>query len=143
MILNCSDDLLAYTYEALRLVSHYPFCVNKVEEQFTKLKNCGNDPSCVESIMCQEVRQQYCTAEWRVLELNESEGLIDCTNYGETAPLNCSNQFGLTNNGSICLPLCSEIYTTYYKPCNMYLCSYIEEYSSYTNYSHAMMWLYS
>ena len=107
MILNCSDDLV-YTYEALRLVSRYPFCVNKVEEQFTKLQNCSNDSGCVESVMCQEIRQQYCTAEWRVLELNESEGLIDCINYGETAPLNCSDQFGLTKNGSVCLPLCAE-----------------------------------
>jgi len=58
--------------------------------------------------MCEEVRQQYCTAEWRMLELNKSEGLINCSDYGETAPLNCSDQFGLANNGSVCLPLCKE-----------------------------------
>ena len=41
-----------------------------------------------------------------MLELNNSKGLINCSDYGETAPLNCSNQFGLTYNGSACLPLC-------------------------------------
>ena len=40
------------------------------------------------AIMCQEVRQQYCTAEWRVLELDEFEGLIDCADYRR----NCSTQ---------------------------------------------------
>ena len=47
----------------------------------------------------------HCRRE-RVLELNESEELIDCNDYGETVPLNCSDQFGLDNNGSICRPLC-------------------------------------
>ena len=58
--------------------------------------------------MCQKVRQQYCTAEWRLLELNGtvSEGLIDCE--GETASINCSKQFGLINNGSKCSPLCTK-----------------------------------
>ena len=58
--------------------------------------------------MCQEVRQKYCTFEWRILELNESENLINCTGYGKTAPLECSNRFGLAQNGSVCLPLCKE-----------------------------------
>ena len=45
-------------------------------------------------------------------------GLIDCEEYEETAPLNCGDQFDLTNDGSVCLPLCaefsqySEAYTT-------------------------------
>ena len=58
--------------------------------------------------MCQKVRQHYCTAEWRLLELNStlSDGLIDCD--GETASINCSKQFGLVNNGSLCLPLCTK-----------------------------------
>ena len=58
--------------------------------------------------MCREIRQQYCTAEWRILELNGSEELINCTDYGETAPLNCSDPFGLANNGLVCLPLCDK-----------------------------------
>ena len=107
MILNCSDDLV-YTYEALRLAELFPFCTNEFEKLFAELQNCSNDSACVESIMCQKVRQQHCTAEWRVLELNEPEGLIDCTDYGETALLNCSDQFDLANNGSVCLPLCGE-----------------------------------
>jgi len=58
--------------------------------------------------MCQEVRQDYCTSEWRKLELDGSDVLIDCDEYGETATLNCSDQFGLDENGSICLPLCEK-----------------------------------
>ena len=104
MILNCSDDLV-YTYEALKIASRFPFCVNKVTQRFTELQNHSND---LAYIMCQEIRQDYCTREWRELELNESEGLIDCTDYGETAPLNCSDQFGLAYNGSVCQPLCEN-----------------------------------
>jgi len=71
------------------------------------LHNCDNI-SYVNNIMCQEVRQDYCTSEWRKLELNGSEELIDCDKYGETATLNCSDQFGLDENDSICLPLCAK-----------------------------------
>ena len=72
--------------------------------------------------MCQEVRQEYCTAEWRLLELNESERLIDCSDYGETALLNCSDQFDLDNNGSTCRLLCekfsqfSKTFTSFFPP---------------------------
>ena len=38
--------------------------------------------------------------------LNRSR--IDCDEYGETATLNCSDQFGLDENGSICSPLCKD-----------------------------------
>ena len=58
--------------------------------------------------MCQDVRQEYCTAEWRILELQGSEGLIDCDVYGETARLTCSDQFGVDDSGVACLPLCKE-----------------------------------
>ena len=121
MMLDCSDDLL-YTYEALRLASRFPFCINKVIKQFTELQNRSDDLAYMKSILCQEIRQEYCTAEWRVLELNESEGLINCTEYGETAPLNCSDQFGLGNNGSLCRLLCkkfsqfSEAFTDFLPP---------------------------
>ena len=82
------------------------------------LMECSNE-SYVKDIVCQQVRQEYCTAEWRMLEVNDqTDGLIDCEEYEETVPLNCGDQFGLANNGSICLPLCeefsqySEAYTT-------------------------------
>ena len=58
--------------------------------------------------MCQEVRQEHCTAEWRRSESNRNFSLIDCDEYGETATLNCSDQFGLDDYGSICSPLCKE-----------------------------------
>ena len=111
-----------YTYEALRLASetNYPFCINEVKNRVPELQNCNDDTVCMKNIICQDIRQVYCTAEWRMLELNKSEGLIDCSDYGETAPVNCSNQFGLTNNGSACLPLCkvfsqfSESFTAFF-----------------------------
>ena len=82
------------------------------------LMECSNE-SYVKDIVCQQVRQEYCTAEWRMLEVhNQTDGLIDCEEYEETVPLNCSDQFDLANDGSLCLPLCgefsqfSETYTT-------------------------------
>lgn len=118
MIFNCSDDLV-YTYEALSLVSRYPFCTDKLKEQFSKNQSCGGDTDCVNKIVCEEARQKYCTAEWRALELkNETKGLIDCTEYNETASLECDDQFGLTKNGATCVPLCvkfsqfNKAYTT-------------------------------
>ena len=113
---------LLYTYEALRTISlpsSQQYCTERVEKLFCDaLMECSNE-SYVKDIVCQQVRQEYCTAEWRMLEVhNQTDGLIDCAGYEETAPLNCGNQFGLANNGSICLPLCgvfsqfSEAYTT-------------------------------
>ena len=104
---NCSEEHID-TIEALRSVAVFPFCIDQVKKQFPKFQNCSDDLECVESIMCQEIRQEYCTSEWRVLELNQSEGLIDCSDYGETVPINCSDQFGLANNDSVCQPLCEE-----------------------------------
>ena len=106
MILNCSDDLV-YTYEA---TSNFSFCITK---RFSEL---SNDSVHLKSIMCREIRQDHCTAERRAaLELNGSEELIDCTDYGETAPLNCSDSFGLDCNDSVCLPLCEE-FSQFSKP---------------------------
>ena len=99
----CPDELV-HTYEAL---SQFPFCNIEAKKLLSRLQNCTND-SCVKDIMCQEVRQEYCTYEWRILELNESEELIDCTDYGKTAPLTCSSQFSLVKNDSACLPLCKR-----------------------------------
>ena len=109
MTLVCSDDLI-YTYEALSMLSEntFPFCIDEAKDTFPEIQNCNDNTACIKSIICQDIRQEYCTAEWRMLELNKSEGLIDCSDYGETAPLNCSSQFGLANNGSVCLPLCKE-----------------------------------
>ena len=118
---DCVDQIL-YTYEALRTInlpSSQQYCSERVETLFCNaLMECSNE-SYMKDIVCQQVRQEYCTAEWRMLEVhNQTDGLIDCEEYEETAPLNCSDQFGLANDGSICLPLCgefsqySEVYTT-------------------------------
>ena len=109
--LDCVDQIL-YTYEALRAInlpSSQQYCSQKVETLFhDALMECSNE-SYVRDILCQQVRQEYCTAEWRMLEVhNQTDGLIDCEEYEETAPLNCSDQFDVTNDGSACLPLCEE-----------------------------------
>ena len=108
---DCVDQIL-YTYKALRIInlpSSQQYCSERVETLFCDaLMECSNE-SYVKNIVCQQVRQEYCTAEWRMLEVhNQTDGLIDCEEYGETASLNCSDQFGLANDGSVCLPLCGE-----------------------------------
>ena len=118
---GCVEQILG-TYEALRTVnlpSSQLYCTERVEMLFCDaLMECSNE-SHVKDIVCQQVRQEYCTAEWRMLEVhNQIDQLIDCEEYEETAPLNCGDQFGLINDGSVCLPLCeefsqySETYTT-------------------------------
>ena len=118
---DCVDQIL-YTYEALRTISlpsSQQYCSERVETLFCDaLMECSNE-SYVKDIVCQQVRQEYCTAEWRMLEVhNQTDGLIDCEEYEETAPLNCSDRFDHANDGSVCLPLCgefsqySEAYTT-------------------------------
>ena len=113
---------ILYTYEALRTInlpSSQQYCSERVETLFCDaLMECSNE-SYVKDIVCQQVRQEYCTAEWRMLEVhNQTDGLIDCEEYEETAPLNCSDQFGLADDGTVCLLLCeefsqySEAYTT-------------------------------
>ena len=100
-----------YTFEALRrinLPSSQQYCTERVKTLYCEaLMKCSNE-SYVEDIVCQQVRQEYCTAEWRMLEANQTDGLIDCEEYEDTAPLNCGDQFGLAYNGSVCLPLCEE-----------------------------------
>ena len=108
---NFTDQIL-YTYEALRTInlpSSQQYCSERVETLFCDaLMECSNE-SYVKDIVCQQVRQEYCTAEWRMLEVhNQTDGIINCEEYEETAPLNCSDQFGLANDGSVCLPLCGE-----------------------------------
>ena len=108
---DCVDQIL-YTYEALRTInlpSSQQYCSERVETLFCDtLMKCSNE-SYVKNIVCHQVRQEYCTAEWRMLEVhNQTDGLIDCEEYEETAPLNCSDQFDLANHESVCLPLCGE-----------------------------------
>ena len=120
---NCMEQILC-TYEALRTInlpSSQQYCSERVEMLFCDaLMECSNE-SYVKDIVCQQVRQEYCTAEWRMLEVNnQTDGLIDCEEYDETASLNCGDQFGLTSDESVCLLLCeefsqySEAYTTLY-----------------------------
>ena len=123
---DCVDQIL-YTYEALRAInlpSSQQYCSERVETLFCDaLMECSNE-SYVKDIVCQQVRQEYCTAEWRMLEVqNQTDWLIDCEEYEETAPLNCSDQFDLANDGSICLPLCrefSQFPETYTTPRNIF-----------------------
>ena len=118
---DCVDQIV-YTYEALRTInlpSSQQYCSERVETLFCDaLMECSNE-SYVKDIVCQQVRQEYCTAEWRMLEVhNQTDGLTDCEEYEETAPLDCDDQFDLANDESVCLPLCgefsqySEAYTT-------------------------------
>ena len=114
--LACGDQIL-YTYEALRTInlpSSQQYCSERVETLFCDASMECNNESYVKDKVCQQVRQEYCTAEWRMLEVNQTDGLIVCEEYEETAPLNCSDQFDLANNGSVCLPLCEEFSTLPY-----------------------------
>ena len=109
---NCTDDVI-HTYESLQWASNYtnPFCINSTYQSFCKaLNHCssGQDVHARE-LLCTQVRQNNCSAEWRILEVNNrSEELIDCQGFGETSQPNCADQFDLANNNSICLPLCKE-----------------------------------
>ena len=109
--LVCTNQIL-HTFEALRTInlpSSQQYCSERVERLFCNASMDCNNELYVKDIVCQQVRQDYCTAEWRMLEVNnQTDGLIVCEEYEETAPLNCSDQFGLADNGSVCLPLCEE-----------------------------------
>ena len=93
-----------------------PYCLAVAHSRFNvfckalTLCSIGNDLH-AKAALCQGVRQKVCTAEWRILEFNNrSEELIDCPMaiFGETGYPNCTEQFDLANNGSVCLPLCKE-----------------------------------
>ena len=87
------------------------FCVNTTYHLF-----CAAFPHCrigqdvvARNILCTIARQKHCAAEWRILEVNNrSEELIDCQGFGKTNPPNCTKQFHLADNNSVCLPLCEE-----------------------------------
>ena len=111
---TCTKHVM-FTYKALRSASKKTslFCLNQTQELFCDaLKNCSDESyDDIKDLMCQDVRQKYCTAEWRGSEgsrKKQRKQLIDCNEYGETSMLNCSDQFGLNEDGSLCLPLCNE-----------------------------------
>ena len=110
---DCSKDVI-YTYESLTMASNFKneFCTNATIYQLfcQALKHCnsGQDAEATE-LLCTQVKQNFCTVEWRILEVNNrSERLIDCQGFGETSQPNCSEQFALADNNSVCLPLCEE-----------------------------------
>ena len=87
-----------------------PFCTKTYPLFCKALELCaiGQDLT-VRGLLCTKVRQEFCTAEWRILEVNNrSEGLINCQAFGETAQPNCTEQFKLADSDSVCLPLCKE-----------------------------------
>ena len=108
----CTEDVI-YTYESLKVASELtnPYCTTTTYLVFcAALGFCsiGND-TVARSILCTEVRQNYCTAEWRIMEVNNrSEYLIDCYGFVETGKPNCIEQFDLADGDSVCLPLCKE-----------------------------------
>ena len=113
---SCTEDVI-YTFESLRAASVLtnPYCLEvahghlNVFCQALNICNNGIDLFHVKVALCQGVRQKICTAEWSILEFNNrSEELIDCSMFGETYYPNCTEQFDLANNGSVCLPLCRE-----------------------------------
>ena len=64
---------------------------------------------------CEQVRDNDCPIEWRVLENFFGVPIPSCESFSENGtltfseapPLNCSDQFDVFC-GSLCLPLCSE-----------------------------------
>lgn len=101
-----------YTYEALGLATQFtfPYCTFNSMDLFCKaLDQCDSDGFYMKELICQQARQEYCAAEWRILEVNnQTENLVDCDEFGETVALNCTEQFDLANGDSVCLPLCKE-----------------------------------
>ena len=107
---SCTRDVIN-TYETLRKVSEstFLFCIQETQDLFCDALSKCDDLALVGEIVCREIRQTYCTSEWRILEVsNKTEGIFDCDDYGETIQLNCSDQFDLDNDDSVCLPLCES-----------------------------------
>ena len=109
---SCTEDVI-YTYQSLKVASEFtnPFCTRKTYLMFCAaltLCSIGNDTD-ARGLLCTEVRQKHCTAEWRIMEVsNRSEYLIDCNGFGETGKPTCVEQFDLADGDSVCLPLCKE-----------------------------------
>ena len=108
---TCTDDV-THTFESLKGASNYTneFCLNHTHLFCEALKHCSSGQVAdARELLCTQVRQNICTAEWRILEVNGwSEELIDCQKFGETSRPNCTKQFDLANDNSVCLPLCKE-----------------------------------
>ena len=106
---NCTRDL-TILYNSFGLTGQFEdsFCISRTQHLFCQaLNNCGNQ-SYVDELVCQDMRQEYCTAEWRILELQGGIGLTNCVAHGETDRLTCSDQFDVDETGVACLPLCEE-----------------------------------
>ena len=107
---SCVEDVI-YTYESLKVASELTssFCIRRTQHLFCAALSYCDDNNEVYNILCTEVRQEHCTAEWRIMEVNNrSEYLIDCDGFGETGKPNCVEQFDLADGDSVCLPLCKE-----------------------------------
>ena len=104
------------------------FCATSTYLSFCEaLEHCSSGQVAdARELLCTQVRQNICTAEWRILEVNNrSEQLIDCQRFGETSQPSCTEQFDLADNNSVCLPLCEEFsrhgkkYTDFLVPFNV------------------------
>ena len=109
---DCTENVI-YTYESLKVASVFtnPFCARGTYPLFCKaLELCSTGQDVIaRNLLCTQVRQKICTAEWRILEVNNrTEELIDCQGFGETGQPHCARQFDLADNNSVCLPLCKE-----------------------------------
>ena len=109
---ECTEDVI-YTYESLKVASVFTnqFCPNRTYPLFCKaLEHCNSGQEVfVRDLLCTQVRQKLCAAEWRILEVNNrSEEMMNCQRFGETSQPKCTKQFNLADNNSVCLPLCEE-----------------------------------
>ena len=108
----CTEDVI-YTYESLKVASALTneFCAKRTYLVFCEARNfCSiSNDTAARSLLCTLVRPEHCTAEWKILEVNNrSEYLIDCDGFGETGKPNCVEQFNLADGDSVCLPLCKD-----------------------------------
>ncbi|XP_065890577.1 uncharacterized protein [Dysidea avara] len=111
---SCSEDVV-HLYEALRATNlSNSSCINSTKDLFCDNLDICRNSSNVNYIICRVVRVEYCSEEWMMLKVEETEKF----NCDEFVQLKCSDQFG--NNGSVCLPLCEkfsyfgETFTTAY-----------------------------
>ena len=112
--LSVSDSI--YMDQMLHTISlslSWHNCSKRLEKLFCNALMERNNEPYVKFLICQQIRQENCTTELEMYE--ETEWLFNCEKYDS---INCSDQFDLANNGSVCLPLCSkfsqysETYTT-------------------------------
>ena len=101
---------------------------------FTAINNEPNSDNYTLITDCLRIRDDICTAEWRIVEVFFNVSLPDCSSFDENAnfvtarapTLSCPDDFGVYC-GSLCQPLCDEISifndttTTIYKVLNIIL----------------------